>query len=104
MSSDLYYRCLSWRSGQTGIAKEGDLKLLIHSPPPVFPTAVEIEFGEVHRGECAYAPFVRETAGGPKRDMTAPEIIALRAWLVSIWTGAMRYATRPIIKEERRRR
>lgn len=102
MSTEYYYRRLCYdKSG--GIAKEGDLKLVLHAPPIVLADAVEIDFGEIRAGELAYDPYVRR-GGGAKQDMTAPEIIAVRRWLFGLWSSVMRAAMASIPIEEDRRK
>jgi len=103
MSAAYYYRCLSYRKGHGGVAKEGDLMLQLHSAPPVFPEAVEISLGEVQRGTPAFIPYVREREGEAKRDMSAPEVIAVRMWLSGILDAVMRVALRAPEQTERRR-
>lgn len=102
MSLDYYYRRLCYRDNG-GVAKEGDLKLVIHSPPIVLAKAVEIDFGEVHPGILAYDPYIRDAEGQPKRDMTPPEIIVVRRWLFGLLASVMRAATIPIPIEGERR-
>jgi hypothetical protein len=103
MSVDLYYRRLHYRMGRGGMAKEGDVRLELHTAPIVLPEAVEIDFGEVQRGVLAYDPYVR-AEGEAKRDMTAPEIIAVRVWLSGLLAGVMRAAgiSVPMIDDRRR--
>lgn len=102
MSADYYYRRLSYIDKWGGLAKEGDLKLVLHAPPIVLSNAVEIDFGEVRKDELAYDPYIR-SEGEAKRDMTAPEIIVVRKWLSGLLAGVMRAATVAIPLEGERR-
>lgn len=102
--SDHYYRRLSYVDGRGGSAIEGDLRLKLHAPPIIFPHAVEIEFGEVERDILAYDPYIRDGEGMPKRDMTAPEIIAVRRWLHGLMDCVQRVAAIaiPLIADRRK--
>lgn len=103
MSFNLYYRRVSYKAGQGGFAKEGELQLALDTAPPVFPGVDEIEFGEIHRGKLAYEATVRERACDRPRLMEPPEIIAMRAWLSGMLKAVMRAAKRPPPAKERRK-
>lgn len=105
MSADLYYRRLHYRMGRGGVAKEGDLRLELHSPPIVFPDAVEIDLGEIQKDVLAYDPYIVRRQGEAKDDMTAPEIIAVRRWLFGLLSCVLRAAASevPVMQCDRRR-
>lgn len=104
MSIDLYWRRLVWNKGRGGIAKEGDLVLTLHSAPPVFPNVVELDIGEVRRGEFSYDPVIRDADCECRRDITPPEVVAFRLWMASLLDAVMRKArVPPDVKEDRRR-
>ncbi len=103
MSTDLYYRRLAYYAGRGGVAKEGNLVLHLDAPPPVIPNLVEIDYGESHRGELAWPPFVRLHGHSQKRDMTPPEILLVRDWLGGLLRAVIKVAASPPNPEERRK-
>ncbi len=104
MTLDLYWRCLIYDEKRGGVAKEGPLKLMLNAPPPIFPHAVELDIREIHRGEFAFDPIIRDRDCDTRRDPTPPEVIAFRAYMSGLLTSLMRAAKRPpTVKKERRK-
>lgn len=105
MSFDLYYRRLSYHAGRGGVAKEGNLCLRLDEPPQVLPGIIDIEFGEIAKGEQAWNPYVRQQGNGKKRDMTPPEILLVSGWLTKLGEAikaAMADANRTVLTERRK--
>ncbi len=103
MSTELYHRRLAYYAGRGGVAKEGDLVLNLRSAPPVFPNLFEIDFGEIHPGSVLFPPFMRLSSNSKRRDMTADEITAVRAWLAGLLSATMSAAGSPPAPIDRRR-
>lgn len=89
MSSELYSRGL-WRSGETLVLRDGDLTIHIsHAKLIAAIPETEIDFGEIEPDVQAYYAEVREHSYDKRREMDAPEIVALKVRIAAL-TAAVR--------------
>lgn len=89
MSDLLYHTRVRW-DGRHGIVKCGEIELELRSPPDVMPDVAELDYAEVHPGKVCGWPQIRPRHFDRQREMEAPEIAALKAWIAGIVERTMR--------------
>lgn len=80
-----------WWDGHRGHAAYGGVDVELREPPPVLDRPAEIDYSECHPGRLTCPPEVRRLPHERKREMTAPEVEAVRLWLQELSKAVGRF-------------
>lgn len=83
-----------WWNGKRGQARCGDVEVELRTAPGVLGHPVEIDYSEAHCGTIAYPPTVRLLHEQRLREMTPPEVAAVRHFLRRLQSTVYAYLRR----------